>query len=310
MPQVQTVLGPISPDDVGNALMHEHLIFELSGWELNPLLSWDRNGTIQNLIGRLKEARDVGLGTFVDLTAIGVTRDISLMQDISRGSGVHVVACTGWWLKQGIQAHFATLEIGDLARIMVHELTKGIGDGGPRAGIIKVATAENMIEPEEERVLRAAGRAQAETGVCVSSHTSRSTMGEEQIAIMTEEGANPEKLVIGHSDNREDLDYHRRMLAKGVTVEYDHLSSPFSLDDRIKSRMLATLIGEGYASQLTLSHDTVGDLPGRPNSGMALLDKRPTYLFTKFLPMLREEGVSEDAINQMVRANPARLLPF
>src|SRR5262249_2659733 len=146
-------------------------------------------GAIRTLIERHKDAKAVGLGTLVDLTAIGVTRDISLMQDVSKGSDVHVIAATGWWLKQGIQAHFATLEVEDLAKIMIHELTKGIGPDGPKAGIIKVATAENNIEPEEAKVLHAAGRAQAETGVCVSSHTSRSTMGEEQIEILASEGA-------------------------------------------------------------------------------------------------------------------------
>lgn len=307
---VQTVAGQRPADSLGQVLMHEHMIFERPGWEHNSLIRWDREAAVARNVDRLVEARAAGLGALVDLTAIGVARDIPFLREITIASGVPIVACTGWWMAPGITSYFAGMEIDALTRIMIHELTKGIGDTGIRAGIIKVATAENHIDPLEENVLRAAARAQRETGCCISTHTTHSTMGEEQVDLFEAEDADLSKVVIGHSDDRNDLDYLRRLLARGVTVQFDHINVNLWVSDAEKVEMLATLIGEGHVERLTLSQDTVGELPGRPDDPRPFLKRRPAYLLTTFLPMLRQAGVSEAAIEQIMVENPARLLPF
>ena len=123
MPDVQTVLGPIAPEALGRTLMHEHLIFELPGWELNPLVKWDRAACIARLIATVAEAKANGITTLVDATAIGVARDVPLMQEVSRATGVAIVASTGWWIVPGITSYYAAMDPDELARIMVHDLT-------------------------------------------------------------------------------------------------------------------------------------------------------------------------------------------
>lgn len=313
MTAVQTVLGPRAPDELGPTLMHEHLVFGLPGWQDDPLLSWDRAATADRLIATVNEAKAAGLRTLVDVTAIGVTRDVALMQQVARATGVAIVAATGWWLATGITSYFAEKEPEELARIMVAELTVGIKGSDARAGIIKVATSWGEMHPAEVKALIAAGRAHAETGCAITTHTSGATLGHEQVDLLTATGATPERLIIGHSDDRLDLDYHRALLQRGVTVEFDHLGSraPGAPPDEAKARHLATLIAEGYAGQLLLSHDWVGDLPTLPTyRALPQGQRTPAYLFTTFLPLLREAGVSEAAIATMLVANPARLLPF
>jgi phosphotriesterase-related protein len=194
---------------------------------------------------------------------------------------------------------------------MLHELRRGIGTSGVRAGIIKVATGLNTIHPVEERVLRAAARAQRETGCCISTHTTGSSMGLEQIAIFAEEGADVSRVIIGHSDDRDDLDYVHQMLERGVTVEFDHIgaNNAWTLPDTRKVEIIASLISEGFAQQLTLSHDSLASIRGRP-AEVQPLHRRPSHVLTWFTDELRHSGVSDVALEQMLVHNPARLLPF
>lgn len=313
MPAVHTVLGPRDPADLGQVLMHEHLLFDTPAWQENPLVTWDRAAALDLVTGRVNEAKAAGLGTFVDCTPIGCARDPEFMQEIARRTGVIVVAATGFWISMGITGYYAQMSVDQLTAIMVHELTSGMAHTDVRAGIIKVASSEGVITPEEERAIRAAGRAQAQIGCTVTTHTSRSTMGREQVDLMLDGGADVARLIIGHSDDRDDVDYLRAILSRGANVEFDHVSSGdrFGVPEKRKAEILATLVNEGYAGQLTLSHDTVGQLPGNPKrSAEPLFQRPPTYILTTFVPMLREAGVPEQAIHQMLVDNPARLLPF
>lgn len=311
MPTVQTVTGPRDPATLGRTAMHEHLLFGLPGWTENPLINWDRAASIQRGVEYLQRAKGAGLGALVDATAIGVTRDIAYLREVSEKAEFPIVFSTGWWLIVGMQQHFSGATVEMLRDIMIHELTKEVRGTGVRAGIIKVASSRDEMHEAEAKVIAAAGQAQAATGCAVTTHTSGSTLGEEQIAILLKNGAAPEKLIIGHSDDRGDIDYHRRLLSHGVTVEFDHIGvgEPRSLSDETKAQMVATLVNEGFAKQLTLSLDSVLDLPDRPE---ALGDsmREPAHLMTKFVPLMRAAGVSEDDIDQMLVRNPARLLPF
>jgi phosphotriesterase-related protein len=316
MSAVQTALGPLDPAQLGQVLMHEHVSFEYPGWELNPLTSWDRSAAVERAAARLAETKATGLGAWVDFSAIGVGRDAELLAEVSRRSGVPVVVPTGWWIAAGIPAYFTRLDVDHLARIMVHDVATGIGKSGIKAGVIKAASSQDVIHPVEERVLQAAGRAQAETGCCVSTHTSGSTMGLEQIELLTANGADPARIIIGHSDDRTDLDYHRGLLDRGVTVQFDHIGVDPKLfpsvrerpDDAKRAGMLAALVSEGHAGQLTLSQDTVGERPGQIAGLPELPSRHPRHLFERFVPILREAGISDGNIRTLLVENPARLL--
>ena len=60
-----------------------------------------------------------------------------------------------------------------LVEIMLGDLREGMDGTRARAGIAKLGTSEGMILPVEERIARAVGRVQAETGCPVLTHTTR-----------------------------------------------------------------------------------------------------------------------------------------
>src|SRR5207249_1779369 len=100
----------------------------------------------------------------------------------------------------------------EMFELFVSEIVDGIGRSGVKAGLIKVATGPGRISPYEAMALDAAARAQARTGVPITTHTDRGTMGPEQAARLIASGADPAKVIIGHMDGNLSLDYQLAVL--------------------------------------------------------------------------------------------------
>ena len=69
MSKISTVRGIIDSSKLGVTLMHEHIAFNLSGSALKPITesSYLEKAFNKNLEW-LKEARDIGINTIVELT--------------------------------------------------------------------------------------------------------------------------------------------------------------------------------------------------------------------------------------------------
>jgi phosphotriesterase-related protein len=187
----------------------------------------------------------------------------------------------------------------DLAGNFIHEIERGIGDTGIRAGLIKVATDAGELSSYEERALRAAARAHRATGAGIITHTQDGTLGREQVAVFAEEGADLRRIVIGHNDTG-DLAYLLDLLDTGVTLGYDRMGYEMFLPERVRMAALVTLLRMGYERQIVLSHDVVA---GSPTTHVDL-----TYVPEVVVPLLLAEGVSQGAIDAMLIENPRRIL--
>ncbi len=339
MATVMTVLGPVEADALGQVLMHEHLLCLLPG----PWPSGGPSGPaafdeqqVALAVSALSGLAALGVGTVVDVSPYGdAGRDaaggnVALLQEISRRSGVHVVAGTATYRAEFSPPWVRQATAAELAGRFTIDAESGIGGTGVRAGLLgEQPTGLDEVTPHEERGLRAAARAHLATGLAISTHTTHGTMALEQIAILRSEGADLSRVVIGHMDNQADVDYVRRVLDHGVTVAFDSVGKqtwdvrvPPSGDgpapdgdflkqavrrsDAGRAARLARLAAEGYAGQIVLSHDLTGvQVPlnagthGQWGYG---------YLSAVFLPMLAGLGVTAGQIGQMMRGNPARLL--
>lgn len=315
MRAVQTVGGPCAPDDLGTTLMHEHLMIGWPGWEAHA--DEDRAARrerVARCTERMQELHALGVRTFVDPCPIDLGRDVELMAAVAQAGGVRIVCATGLYKEdQGAPAYFKfhaqfSDAVSAMTDVFVHELTDGIGDTGIRAGIIKVATGKGQVTAYEEQVLRAAARAHRATGVPITTHTDEGTMGLEQLAILVEEGVRPGAVVIGHSCGSSNLDYHLELLDRGAYLGFDRFGLELLHPDRARRAALIGLLGVGFAPRIVLSHDTVWCWRGRgPTLPEGILpDWRPTHLFEKILPSLREAGVREEQIRAMLIDNPRR----
>ena len=105
------------------------------------------------------------------------------------------------------------------------ELTVGIRRSGVKAGIIKVATGDPGISKYEETVFKVAVRVAKETGVSILTHTEAATVGIAQQDLFLRLGADPAKIMIGHQNNSEDIDYALAQLARpGFYLGFDRVN--------------------------------------------------------------------------------------
>lgn len=108
-----------------------------------------------------------------------------------------------------------------LAQEMVDEIVIGIDGTELKAGIIaEIGSSEGVITPLEEGVYRR-GAAHIETGRPISTHTSFSTMGVEQLVLLQAHGVDLSRVTVGHCDLKDNLDNILRMIELGAYVQFD-----------------------------------------------------------------------------------------
>ena len=96
-----------------------------------------REQFIKIAVEKLKMAKEEGLDSFADLTTIDLGRDIRLLEEVSRKSGVHIVATTGHWVEPPRCMEVRSVE--EMTEYFVREIQVGIEGTDIKAGVIKAA---------------------------------------------------------------------------------------------------------------------------------------------------------------------------
>ncbi|WP_170347602.1 hypothetical protein [Ruegeria atlantica] len=268
-----------------------------------------------------------------------------VLRGISENSGINIVCSTG--LYGGDQLFWHDVALGmseaELTKTFIGHCVYGFGHSGVRAGHHK--TAPNSWNENEKRAARASIAAQRETGYCYTIHHGAKcdqTLAEQMHADLLSWDCQPERTVFAHIQryivnydlrrlvtNPEgrisvDLDFYKKILDHGFILSFDTFSTnmgselfEFLLDDGRPNAfegeagdndaemlaMIYFLIQEGYSKQIVLSQDCYSKIHLRSYGGHGF-----TRVNNYALPLLRNVGVSEDALTDMVVNNPARLL--
>lgn len=301
---IQTVLGDRHPDELGPVLVHEHLI-TLPAPHLRDGgdMVLDREDLA---VVELRRFREAGGGAVVDMTTAEMGRDPRALRRISEGAEVSVIMVTGhicedYW--RGV-IDIGALSEDDLIRSMVSDLVDGID--GVRAGVIKCGSSRDDVTDAERRVIRAAARVQQETGAPIATHTTAGTMARQQLEILIDAGAVAAKISLGHLDRKLDWSEHLALAAAGPYLAYDCFSKDWYELDADRVAFVHNLIEAGYGRQLLAS----GDMAKR--SYQVAWGGGPgfTHIPWRIVPWLRREGVSDEAIDDLTTANPARFLDW
>jgi len=300
--EVITVLGPVSPGELGITQTHEHIILDAYDHYGSYSLVIDDEELV---IEEIKEFTNAGGKTICDVTLDEIGRNPQALKRISQAANIHIVMGCSWYRDFGYPAIVQELNSNELAEILVKEIENGVGDTGIRAGIIgEIGTGRHHIKPAEERVFRASALAQAKTGVALTTHTTRwGTLAMEQIAMLREFGADMSKVIIGHLGDRRGVQHLLPVAEQGVYVEVDNIGYDDYQPEWVRADNVAALCKEGFSKQVLLSEDIcmLNHLKYQGGKGYG-------YLLETFVPMLKERGVSEEHIHQMLVENPARAL--
>ena len=113
--------------------------------------------------------KGVGGGCIVDGTVHGMGRSPQGLVEVSRRSGVHIVASTGFYLYPYLPPEVAAMSEDEALDRLLRDLSDD-SESGVRAGALGEIGLSGPVHPVEEKMLRAAARAQAETGVGLAVH--------------------------------------------------------------------------------------------------------------------------------------------
>ena len=314
MAQVQTVLGPISPEALGMTAMHEHIVYGMPGWEYAPEVNFDRSSAFEKIKKDLVDFKSLGGKTIVDCSGVANGRDIEFYQALSRVTGVNIVASTGFGAEPGIPGHFAstsysTKAVDYVVEVFLQELSQGMIMGfmkktNIRAGIICVGNRDNRITATEEKLYRAAARTAMRTGCPVL--TQGAQMARKQVAMMTEEGLNSGRIIIGQCDRYPDIERDKEIAGKGAYVAYDSAAYDETPDPwRRRIESIKAMVDAGLQNHVVISVDAIGYALGFPQP-----KRTYSYLLGEFLDSLRRAGIEEKTINMFLVENPRNVLSF
>ena len=313
MSTVETVRGPVATSELGTTLMHEHL-FVLQPEALQNYghvwgeSYWEEDVRVDDAIAKLRAAREAGIQTIVDPTAPGLGRCIPRIQRINAEVDLNIVVASGVYafLELPNFLHYRPPEA--IAELFVREIREGIDDTGVRAAFLKCAVEEHGIVGDIPKILDAIALAAVDTGVPVMVHTNaRAATGTLALAELTRRGVDPARIVVAHAGDSNDLEYLRTIGDTGASLGFDRFNIPHFNPDEDRLRTLLALLGEGYGDRIHLSHDAacfMDFMVGDP----AFADEQPDYLHISrvILPQLRQAGVTEKEIDELMVANPQR----
>ncbi len=173
--------------------------------------------------------------------------------------------------------------------------------------MLKVVTDEQGVTPDVERLARAVANVSVRTGnvICTHAHAP-SRSGLEQQRIFAEQGADLGRVMIGHSNESTDLGYLTELIDHGSYVGWDRCGLAVTVPLHVQLDTLAELCKRGYASRLMLSHDKSSFMDWFTNAEVdaVLPDWKYSYIHTGVLPGLRDRGVPDDQIEQILVRNP------
>lgn len=332
---VRTVLGDVPVAEVGPAMMHEHVLFDIVppgavGGREDVITSWDRwqidyrsNEHAANAhqtdpdvaIAELRAFAADGGALVVDQSVAGLARDAKGLATVARASGVHVVAAAGTYTAPFLDRDIEGLGVDGLAARFVQELTVGLDGTGIRAGLIGEIGCSWPLAPVEQRALRAAARAHRATGFAISVHPGRHGDACAGILdILAAEGADLTRVVLCHMDRTHpDGTGIQPLLDRGANVEWDFFGieqSHYWMDadvelptDLGRLRLIERFAAAGHALQLLVSHDICTRTRMRRWGGHGY-----GHILRNVRPLMERLEYSEALIRALLRDNPLRLL--
>ena len=237
----------------------------------------------------LRTAQREGVACLVDAGLEGAGVDLAFIREAVKQSGLPVVKGAGFYTQPFYPKEIERSSEEQLVQALIHQ-----ADHYP-AGAFGEIGSWDEITATERKVFRAVGKAHQATNLPVFTHTGipgKSAL--EQLDILEDAGVDPRRLAIGHLGNLNDpaVYVHKVLCRRGAYVGFDRQGGG---NDAPVVPLVIALIDAGFADHILISGDASRGY-GRP--------------VTRFLPLLRAAGASDDVLHRILVDNPRRFLAF
>jgi len=311
---IETVLGPLPAELLGATSMHEHVLSDAGGLGIPPQPGTPADDTVLDdpelAAEELGRAKAAGMRTVVDPTVWGFGGPDPRLADVSRASGVQIVAGVGAYMPRTRPAWLRELDEEALAARFRSALLDRLPGCEFRAGVVGVLTPGLPLDAEDERLLRAGATVAAETGcAAIVRLDPRRRDGPELLELMAAAGLPPDRVVLSNVDGyARDPAALEELAAAGATLKwcfgYETPPRPslVGATDAERADALCHLLAAGHQRQvLACGIWTKAALHTHGGFGY-------DHLGVSVLPGLRERGLNEAEIEELLARQPARLL--
>jgi phosphotriesterase-related protein len=322
MTQIATVLGPVDTTELGRTYMHEHVFVLTTEVQQNFPDEWgSEDERVADAVARLKALAAQGVRTIVDPTVVGLGRYIPRIARIAEQvPELNIVVATGCYTYGDVPFffHHRGPALGealgvDLPEPMVElfsgDITDGIAGTGVKAAFLKCAIDEKGLTTGVERIMRAVAKTSLATGAPITVHThpaSESGLVVQRV-VCDEEGVDPAKVVLGHSGDSADADHLSALAEAGFLLGMDRFGIHLGTTFEQRCDIVVELCRRGFAERMVLSHDAACYIDWiDPNVLQFMPEWHYLHIHDDVLPYLREHGVTDDQIDQMLVGNPRR----
>ena len=302
--KVISVLGPIAPEVMGITDAHNHLwISSLKTQvENSPVLDQE-----QQIIDELLIFKNAGGSSQVDCQPGNAGRDGKKLKLLSMASGVNIIACTGFHLKEYYpeDTNLWNKDIDQAAEYFLSEIHEGLeetrnNDQPVYPGFIKIAVRDK-VENSPLKLIEAAAYASKQSGYLIEMHTEKGSNVEKFVELLISFGLSLDRLVICHIDKRPDLELHKELAQEGCSLEYDTFFRPKYKPDENLWKLIIEMVNSGYQKSIVFATDladrhlwsTMGKGPGLAG------------FITKIKSRLEEEGLEREIISNLLGRNIA-----
>ncbi|MDD2957777.1 MAG: phosphotriesterase [Lachnospiraceae bacterium] len=312
MKNIVTVLGKISGEQLGFCQCHEHLLISKGkSYQVNPVLFMDE---VDKSTEEVTSYRAAGGCSLVDAQPVGCGRMAEGLVSISKETGVHIIASTGFHkLSFYPEKHWIFGKSREQMReIFRQELLEGMYVDADqkepeqripnRAGQIKTALDTEGLTERYRTLFLAAADAAKETGAPVMIHVENGTDPRELLGLLLKEGVRAEQMIFCHMDRAcKELSWHEEVASTGAYLEYDTIGRFKYHSDEREIEIIRHMCSQGYEDRLLFSLDTTRARLASYGGSLGLV-----YLIDSFLPKMAAAGIPEEKAEQMIRRNSAK----
>lgn len=338
-----TTAGPLTRDQIGDVLAHQHMIVEFGANPPTAYVDADPEMVYAVIGPWLEDAKALGIGTFVDPTPLGVGRRPDIVKSIADRAGLPTMMVTGIYREPFMPDWVHDASVEEIADFLREELEVGVGDTDVPAGWIKLSQNATGMTLTERKILEAACIVAQETGATIGSHLAQwgSSAGPTVLAVMDAlEGfgcpLDEQRFIwihagveAGSPGTRTEIadvvgvdpgmDYLMAALDRGAYISLDSIGSPFwggtYADYGENIDRIQQFVDAGFEDRIIIGSDTGWFDPGQP-AGFELEQIDGVWTMVgdyaghysmipgEFVPAMREAGFSDELIAKLMQDNP------
>lgn len=237
-------------------------------------INFEDDDTHRAVLEDVKQFKEFGGTTIVENTTHGINRNLKLMYQVARATGVNIVAGTGHYLEMTQKPDTLSLTVEQMVELYTCEIQKGVEvqlspseTVNIKCGFIGEVGSVYPITDFERRAIQATAEVQSNLKCGVSFHPGRDQRGPfEILRIYLEAGGDASKCVMSHLDRTlisdekllefSEIGCYCQMDLFGTEVSWYQLNPSADMpSDAQRVERLKMVADHGKLERILVSHD-------------------------------------------------------